>query len=129
LVAAALAIAPSVRGNTTIVLTPIATGFNNPVGIDHHEPERKVVMSVNYPDGIPYNFELVDADGTRTQFSSVSGLTEEVKIAAVRRGCCQGGFEVGELITGTGEPGVIARISPDGSSIQNPWVTLPGERG
>jgi hypothetical protein len=26
-------------------------------------------------------------------------------------------------------PGVIARIAPDGSAVQNPWVTLPGEPG
>ena len=123
------AIAPSVRGNPGIVLTPIAIDFDNPVGIDHHEPDKKVVLSVNYPDGQPYNFELVDADGTRAQFSSISGLTEELKIGAVRKGCCQGGFEVGELLTGTGVPGVIARISPDGTAIQNPWVTLPSETG
>jgi len=114
----------------TIGLTPIAIGFNNPIGIDHHEePTPRVVMSVNYPTGLPYNFELVAQDGTRTQFSSISGLTEEVKIAAVRSSSCQAGFTPGELFTGTGIPGQIARISPDGSSAQIPWVTLPGETG
>ena len=112
-----------------ITLTPITTGFNNPIGIDHHEPTNKVVMSVNYPSGLPYNFELVAADGTRTQFSTISGLTDEVKIASVRSSSCTGGFTVGELFTGSGVPGVIVRISPDGSTIKNPWVTLPGESG
>ena len=113
----------------TITLTPVAIAFNNPIGIDHHEPTNKVVMSVYYPSGIPYNFELVAGDGTRTQFSGVSGLTEEVKIASGRSSGWQGGFTPGELFTGAGVPGVVARIAPDGSSIQNPWVTLPGETG
>lgn len=115
-----------------ITLTQIATGFNNPIGIDHHEPTNQVVMSVNYSTGTPYNFELVASDGTRTQFSSISGLTDEVKIATARDdggGSSIGGFTPGELFTGTGVSGVIARIAPDGSSILNPWVSLPGETG
>jgi hypothetical protein len=110
-----------------ITLTPIATGFNNPIGIDHHQPSGKVVMSVNYPSGLPYNFELVASDGTRTQFSAITGFTEEVKIATARDAL--GGFQPGELFTGTGQPGVVARIAPDGSSYQQFWVTLPGETG
>ena len=112
-----------------IPLTPVATGFNNPIGIDHHSPSGKLVLSVNFPTGLPNNFELVGPDGSRTQFSDIQGLTDEVKIAIVRSGPCQGGFAVGELFTGTGVPGVIARIKSDGSAVQNPWVTLPGETG
>jgi hypothetical protein len=113
----------------SVTLTAITTGFNNPVGIDYHEPTDQVVMSVNFPNGMPNNFELVARDGTRTPFSSVSGFTEEVKIATVRSGPHQGGFTVGELFTGNGRPGEIVRISPDGSAVQNPWVTLPREPG
>jgi hypothetical protein len=112
-----------------ILLSPVATGFNNPIGIDHHSPSGKLILSVNFPSGLPNNFELVAPDGSRTPFSNIQGLTDEVKIATVRRGDCQGGFAVGELFTGTGVPGVIARIAPDGSSVLNPWVTLPGETG
>src|SRR5215207_6344295 len=97
-----------------VTLTPIATGFNNPIGIDYHEPTDSVVMSVNYPTGQPHNFELVAQDGSRTPFSNAAGFTEEVKIATVRSGPHQSGFQVGELFTGTGQPGVIARISADG---------------
>jgi hypothetical protein len=110
-----------------LTLTPITTGFNTPVGIDYHEPSNKVVMSVNYPSGFPSNFELVAGDGSRTPFSSISGLTEELKLATVRSGPCQGGFATGELFTGNGHPGQIVRVAPDGSSIQNPWVTLPDD--
>jgi len=110
-------------------LTAVSTNFNNPIGIDYHPLSNKVLVSVNYPSGTPDNFELVASDGTRTQFSSVSGLTDEVKIATVRSSSCQGGFNAGELFVGTGTAGVIARISPDGSTVRNPWVTLSGETG
>jgi hypothetical protein len=109
-----------------VSLTSLSTDFNNPVGIDYHEPSKKVIMSVNYPTGQPYNFELVAADGGRTQFSAISGLTDELKLATVRSGPCQGGFATGELFTGNGVPGQVVRVSADGSTIQDPWVTLPG---
>ena len=110
-----------------ITLTQISTGFNNPVGIDHHAPSNRVVISVNYDTGMPNNFELVSGNGSRTPFSNISGLTDEVKIATVRDR--RGGFEPGELFVGTGIPGVVARISADGSMIKKPWVTLPDEQG
>lgn len=109
----------------SITLTPISTPFNTPVGIDHHTPTNKVVMSVNYPTGSPYNFELVASDGSRTQFSSVSGLTDELKIATAKDGL--GGFTPGDLFSGNGIDGQIIHISADGSTVQNPWVDLgPG---
>jgi hypothetical protein len=107
-----------------VTLTPIAIGFNNPIGIDYHEPTDQVVMSVNYPSGTPNNFERVAQDGTRTPFSTASGFTDEVKIATVRSGPHQSGFTAGELFTGNGKAGEIVRISPDGTTVQNPWVTL-----
>jgi Mg-chelatase subunit ChlD len=86
-------------------------------------------MSVNYPSGMPHNFELVQANGRRNRFSTISGLTEELKLATVRQSDCLGGFRVGELYSASGRPGVIVKISPDGRTIRNPWVTLPGEDG
>ena len=115
-----------------VTLTPIATNFNNPVGIDHHAPTNRLVLSVHYPNGLPYNFELVAADGARQPFSSISGFSDEVKIATAKDdggGMSMGGFAAGELFTGTGVAGHVARISADGGSIQNPWVVLPGESG
>jgi|SRR5215218_9608228 len=110
-----------------ITLTPLATGFNNPVGIDYHRPSNSLVMSINYPTGQPYNFELVAQNGTHTQFSTISGLSDEVKIATARDSL--GGFIAGELFVGTGVAGVVARVSPSGSTVTDPWVTLPGETG
>jgi hypothetical protein len=112
-----------------IKLIQLTTNFNNPVGIDHYEPGNQVIMSVNYPDGRPRNFEIVTLDGRRKRFSLIAGLTDEVKIASVRKSDCEAGFEPGEMFTGSGRPGVITRISFDGSKITNPWIRLPGESG
>lgn len=124
----ALVLVPS-HASATITLTPISTGFNGLIGIDHHEPTNQVLVSVNYPTGDPHNFELVASNGTRTPFSSISGFQNEVKIGAVRESECQGGFTSGEVFTGTGVESVVARISPDGTSVMNPWVTLPADFG
>jgi RHS repeat-associated protein/uncharacterized repeat protein (TIGR01451 family) len=113
-------------------LVPISTGFNNAVGADYHQPTNQVVVSVNYSSGLPHNFELVSANGTHTQFSNIKGLTDEVYIAAARDeggGRSIGGFNAGEMFTGSGVGGVVVRISPDGTQILNPWVRLPGETG
>lgn len=111
-----------------IYMTPLTSGLSSPVGIDYHPLTNQVVMSVYYASGgNPYNFELVASDGTRTQFSTISGLGDEVKIATVKD--TSGGFAIGELFTGSGVAGEIVRISADGSSVQIPWVTLPDEPG
>jgi len=114
---------------TTVHLVPIATNFNQPIGVDFHETQNKLLLSVNYPSGSPNNFDLVATDGSHSPFTTVSGLTNEVYISTVRTSACEGGFTVGQSFVGTGTPGVIARISPDGGTITNPWVTLPGENG
>jgi len=107
-----------------ITLKAITTPFSTPIGIDFHEPTKSVVLSANYPSGLPVNFERIEFDGTHQPFSNVSGLTDEIKIATVRSGNV-GGFETGTLFVGNGTDGQIAKISPDGSEVVNPWVTLP----
>jgi hypothetical protein len=126
---AALEHVQPVAGATAITLKPLATTFNNPIDVEYHQPTGKLLLSVNYSTGTPNNFDLVAADGSHVPYSSVKGLTDEVYIASVRSSPCRGGFAVGQSFVGTGTPGAIARISPDGSKIDNPWVTLPGETG
>lgn len=115
-----------------VVLTQLSTAFSGHVGIEHHQPLRKVVVSANNPSGMPLNFESIDEDGTHRPYSNVAGLTGAQKIATARddgTGMSLGGFNPGELFSGTGVPGVIARVAADGATVQNPWVTLPGETG
>ncbi len=110
-----------------ITLTQISTPFPFPIGIDHHEEGAtdKVAISVNYPSGNPHALRLVDALGNQAQFSALSGVSDEVKIATVRSGNT-GGFTPGDLFVGNGVDGQIVRISNNGATITNPWANLPG---
>ena len=110
-----------------LTFTAISTTFNSPIGIDYHEPTDSVVMSVNYATGgTPSNFERVELDGTHVAFSSYMGMTDEVKIATVRSGTV-GGFVTGDLFVGNGRDGEIVRISDNGATVMDPWVSLPGD--
>ncbi|HEX5832967.1 MAG TPA: hypothetical protein VFY34_03895, partial [Pyrinomonadaceae bacterium] len=116
----------------SVVLTPLTTAFSGHAGIEHHQTLRRVVVSANNPTGMPLNFESIDEDGTHRPYSNIAGLTGAGKIATARddgTGLSLGGFTPGELFTGTGVPGVIARVAANGATVQNPWVTLPGETG
>ena len=110
----------------SLMLVAISTEFNSPVGIDYHQSSDTVIVSVHYPDGVPYNFERILSDGTHVQFSEFSNLTNEVKIATTRPEN-PGGFFAGTLFVGNGIDGQIVRISSDGSTIDNPWVDLPND--
>ncbi|MBK7582370.1 MAG: hypothetical protein IPI67_19465 [Myxococcales bacterium] len=108
-----------------LTFTAISTTFNQPIGIDYHEPTKSVVVSVNYPTGTPSGFERIELDGKHQQFSDLTGLTDEVKIATARSGN-PGGFVAGDLFVGNGVDGQIVRISNNGATVTNPWVDLPG---
>ena len=117
----------------TITLEPFPTTFNNAVGIDFFEPSvapGKLIVTANYPTGLPNNLDLLDAAGVHTPYSSLAGENDELKIATVRAGPCTGGFVVGTVFAGIGDEEVgdvaIAKIAPDGT-IVNPWVTLTSE--
>ncbi|HJQ24187.1 MAG TPA: PKD domain-containing protein, partial [Blastocatellia bacterium] len=115
-----------------ISLTALGSSFNNAGGVDYHQPTNQLAVSVNYPTGQPRNIELIAADGTHAGFSSLAGLSAKLRIATARDeggGFSRGGFRAGDLFTGTGMPGVVARLAADGSSVQNPWVSLPSEAG
>ncbi|GDX83079.1 hypothetical protein LBMAG42_48900 [Deltaproteobacteria bacterium] len=107
-----------------LVFTALTTEFNSPIGIDFEEAAKTVAVSVNYSGGSPYALETILPDGSHVQFSSLSGVTDEVKIATVRSGG-SGGFTTGELFVGNGTDGQIVRISADGATVTNPWVDLP----
>ncbi|HYV11049.1 MAG TPA: PKD domain-containing protein, partial [Pyrinomonadaceae bacterium] len=118
--------------NFGVELTALSTAFNNHGGIDYHQRTRKVVVSANSTTGQPNNFELIQADGAHANFSNVSGVSGELKIATARDdglGASLAGFKPGDLFTSTDAPGVVARVASDGGTVQNPWATLTGETG
>lgn len=108
-----------------ITLTQISTAFTTPIGIDYYEPTNSVVISANYSSGSPHNLEIIAQNGSHTAYSSLNGLTDELKIASVRSGYVTG-FAVGTIFTGNGNDGEIVKVDPGGGSFTNPWVSLPG---
>jgi len=72
-------------------LTPSVVGFHNPIGVDFQDISGKLILTANYPTGLPNNLELVDpGTGVAVPFSALVGLTNELKVATVRAGNCQG---------------------------------------
>ena len=115
--------------STLITPITIATNFNNPIGVAYYQPTNEILLSANYPSGLPFTFNLVHADGSHSQFSNVSGLTDEVYMAAIRSSACTGGFTVGDVFVGTGNSGQIGKITNGGTTFIANWVQLPGESG
>ncbi|HEY0140201.1 MAG TPA: RHS repeat-associated core domain-containing protein [Thermoanaerobaculia bacterium] len=116
--------------NWNVVLTPVVTEFRGHTGLDHHQPSRKLILSAHTTAGEPHSFELLAGDGGHSAFSNVAGLQGNVLVATARddgQGVSRGGFQPGTLFATTGASGVVARISADGASVQNPWVVLPDE--
>jgi hypothetical protein len=107
------------------------TPFTLPNCVDFHEPSGTLLLSENYPDGTPYNFDRILFDGTHVQFSNISGLRDEIYIAAVRSEYIHSlrqGFQLGDMFTGNGKDGEIMRIQTDANGnnpiITNPWTKL-----
>jgi RHS repeat-associated protein len=124
------ALAP--QENWNVVLRPVATTFQHHTALDYHQPSKKLIASANAPTGDPHSFELIAANAAHSPFSNVAGLQGDVLLATARddaQGMSLGGFPAGELFSGTGAPGVVARLSANGASVHNPWVVLPDEGG
>ncbi|MBM3726111.1 MAG: PEP-CTERM sorting domain-containing protein [Acidobacteria bacterium] len=124
LLASSLSVA-ALMAAPTLKFTTISTAFNTPIGIDYHEPTNSVLVTANYPSGQPRVLSRINLDGTHTPYSNLAGLTDELKVATVRSGNV-GGFVTGETFLGNGVDGQIVKLSPDGNTVLNPWVSLPG---
>jgi len=117
----------------TITLQAVqGTPYNYPNGIDYHEPSGSLLLSENYPNGEPYNFDRILFDGTHVQFSNVAGIQSEVYFATVRSSYTASlaqGFQIGDLYTGTNQEGQLLRIQSDPTGqntvVTNPWTTVP----
>ncbi len=124
-VATGLLLATGAGAAPLITMTAISTVFATPIGIDYYEPTNSIVMSANYSSGIPNNLIVIAQNGSHTNYSTLAGLTDELKIASVRSGYTTG-FAVGTIFTGNGSDGQIVKVDPGGGSFTNPWVSLPG---
>ncbi len=121
-----------------IPLKSLTTAANAHYGIDYHPLAKKLVVSANTPTGKPHNFELIAADGKHSRHSNLNKVPDELILAVVREasasndGKSVGGFEPGELFFAAASSGidgsrdgVIGKVSPDGSRVHVPWVSLP----
>ncbi|HET9870920.1 MAG TPA: hypothetical protein VFR02_10555, partial [bacterium] len=118
---------------TGIVPTLVATGFSDSDGIDYFPVLNRLLISDHGSfNGVGHNFFTVGANGSIAPFTAINDLPDEINITIARDECngnSLGGFVAGTIFTeGTGS-GTVGKISPDGASFQNPWVTLPGESG
>jgi RHS repeat-associated protein len=109
-----------------IKLTRLSPVINTPIAVGYYEPDSSLIVSMNYPGGTPYSFSEVHSDGSSSQFSSVSGLQDEIEMAIAQAGN-SGGFATGDIFYGDGVAGQIGRISGRGQTVTDPWVQLPGE--
>ncbi|PYT09922.1 MAG: hypothetical protein DMF60_01585 [Acidobacteria bacterium] len=127
------AVAPITLTTLAANVSP-ANQLDNLIAVDYQETSDSLVVSVHYKNGLPNNFVRVSRTGVITPFSSASGYPEEVYLAVAPSQNCSGtglslgGFKVGDVFAGSGT-GTIARISADGTTVQNPFATLPGETG
>ena len=131
---------PAVAPITLTTLAASSGGnLDNLIGIDYQETSDSVIVSVHSTAGTPNNFVKVTRAGVVTPFSAASGFPEEVYFAIAPSQNCSGiglslgGFTVGDVFAGsgfgTGAGSTVARISADGTTVQNPFATLPGETG
>ncbi len=115
-----------------LTLTQTTTAFNGLTGLGYHEANHQLLAAVNAPNGQPRNFELIAASGAHTAFSNASNLGGDLRVATARddgTGKSLANFNRGELFFNTSAKGVIARVSANGATIQNPWIMLAGETG
>lgn len=117
-------VAAQLLSQNPIRFTQVAVPNGNGIGIDYQSTSECLVVSLGYNNGgYPYNLARLSSTGSLTNYSSLSGLTDELKIATVKSG--QGGFQVGDVFSGNGLDGQIVRVSAAGVPT-NPWCVLPG---
>jgi hypothetical protein len=112
-----LCFAPVLLAQAPITLLPVqGTPFYKPTGIGYHEPSGTLLLSENFPTGKPYNFDRILFDGTHVQFTSISGMYDEIYFASVRSSYTYSiaqGFQFGDMFTGNGVGGQVMRIQTD----------------
>jgi hypothetical protein len=131
---------PAVAPITLSTLAASSGGnLDNLIGIDYQENSDSVIVAVHATNGLPNNFVKVSRAGVVTQFSTASGFPQEVYLAIAPSQNCSGiglslgGFNVGDVFAGSGNGAggnaTIARISADGTTVLNPFATLPSSAG
>jgi hypothetical protein len=94
-----------------------------------------LVAAAYYSNGTPHNFRKIAPDGTQTQYTSISGKLDEVKVVTARSpalgGYAGSPFAPGTMFAGNGGLSQIIRINPDGTVVGSGgiWSTMPTGTG
>lgn len=112
-----------------IRLETVIRDLPNPVAAAWHQPTGSLIASVNFPDGLPYNFVRICPNGTVVPFSPLAGLSGAVEMIAVRSplpgSTARTAFTAGDLFATTGDDGRIVRVTDNGRRINHCWAALP----
>ena len=102
-------------------LVHISDSVPGPVGLDYSSILDKLIVSVNFPTGLPNNFDTLTRSGVLATYSTTSGDTDEVYFTTVRADTA-GGFTKGETYYGM-ESGRVGKINAAGTDL-GVWLTL-----
>ena len=106
---------------TTNLFTVVATNIPSPIEIDYHPPTASLLLSMNYETaGAGGNFVRLDSSGASNQWSTVSGLDDEVKFAISK--ATTNGWTNGCVYFGSDTS--IGYMSSNGSGVNLGWTTL-----
>src|SRR5207302_4111622 len=99
---------------------PVAVAtLNAPVGIDYHSVSNVLIISYNNPTGTPKNFLRLFPNGTTDDWSSLGRVGDVATVKVTTNN-----WTAGDVYFGMGQPGVIGKISADGSTVITNWATL-----
>jgi hypothetical protein len=107
------------------LFTIVATNINEPASIDYDDQEKGLVLGVNFLNGNPYDFALLQTNSAVAQWSGVSNVTGEVKFCNVK--ATDNGFTNGDLFGDNYTPGGILWVSGDASRSNLNWLTISNE--
>jgi hypothetical protein len=115
-----------VLNNGTITLKLAATLPYAPGTVAYQQPDGGLVVSSSLNSSTPA-FVLVNPNGTNASYSNLTNIPSDPNGATVRAGQA-GGWTTGDLFSSSGtQPGQILKITSNGNTVINPWVTLSGE--
>lgn len=115
-------------GAAELTFQQISTNFSTFDSIDYFEPTHRIVTAAYYPNGNPYNLIRIAPDGSQSQYTSIAGLTSEIKVATARSpqlgGYGGSPFAAGTMFVPRSDQGVITKIAPDGT-VTTSWSIMP----
>ena len=129
--------AHALRAANVVTLTQFGgTGqYSAPVGIDWLPATNELLVSDNYPGGLPSNFIRVDrSTAVPTVFApAIAAWENEIYFASVRPNSpsAAAGWKVGYVYTAKGnvDPACIAELDPTGAVTNGCFAFLPGKNG